>query len=64
MKAVTLAQRALCARALRHYSDALIEEQAMFGDLSLAQYHDALDAKELALQFENESARIGKKQDA
>lgn len=64
MKAVTLAQRALCARALRHYSDALIETQAEFGNLGLAQYHDALDAKELAIQFENETTKSGKKQDA
>ena len=64
MKAVTLAQRALCARALRHYSNTLIEEQAEFGNLSLAEYHDVLDAEELAGQFENETAKLGKKQDA
>lgn len=54
MKTVTKKQRALCAKALRAYSQQLVERQAEFGDLVLQDFRDATEADDLAEQFEKE----------
>jgi hypothetical protein len=55
MKAVTKPQRALCAKALRHYREYIFERQASHGDCITQDFDDAYEAEYLAYQFEKES---------
>lgn len=55
MKSVTKPQRALCAKALRHYANALVAEHAEYGNLTLEDFKNVGRAEELADQFEKES---------